>query len=129
MRIKRKHNKVLRLNKFWRFILSPFKSILGTGYGHCWCCGFTWNLVDGHSTKVTDIYGMFPVCVDCWDSKSDEEIIKAYNDLYDAWLSGYGNGYTKTKTEADLNFTRQQMMEALMKDLHNRHNNHSTTQD
>ena len=108
------------MNKITRFILSPIKHILGVGYGQCECCGFHWNTVENHTIQVTEVLGCFATCQDCWENKSDEEIIDAYNRLYDSWR--LGDIYNKPLTVEQIGFTRDQMLSSLKKALEERKN-------
>ena len=103
------------MNKIVKFLLSPFKHILGLGYGSCKCCGFHWNMVEGYSIQITEHRGCFAICEDCWRSKSDKEIIDAYNKAYDSWLDG--DKYNEPLSVKQIGFTRKQMLSSLNKAL------------
>ena len=107
------------MNKIRRFLLSPFKHIIDLGYGKCECCGFHWNTVDQHRIMIIDgRLGCFATCEDCWNNKSDEKIIAAYNKLYESWLCG--DKYNKPFTIEQIGFTRAEMLAALDKELKKR---------
>ena len=103
------------MKKLSKFLLSPVKHIIGLGYGSCKCCGFHWNMVEPHSINVADGVGCFATCEDCWKNKSDEEIISAYNKMYDSWL--LGDSHNESLTTEQIGFTREQMLSALKKEL------------
>lgn len=98
-----------------RLLLSPLKNILGVGYGTCGCCGFHWNMVEPHTINITNDVGCFATCCDCWKNKSDEEIISAYNKMYDSWL--LGDSHNESLTTEQIGFTREQMLSTLKKEL------------
>ena len=108
-----------------RFLLSPFKGLLGIGYGKCYCCEFPWNMVEPHSIDIVEGGGCFATCCDCWKNKSDEEIIEAYNKCYDAW--NYGDKYNAPLTVEEIGFTRYQMLYSLKKALAERNKDRAST--
>lgn len=98
-------------NKFQRMIMYPFRHLIGKGYSHCGCCGFPWNRVPTHNIWITKEWGMIPICENCWKTKSDKQIIKACNKLYDSWLSG--DKLNKPIPQEEMHYTREQMLDAV----------------
>ena len=101
-----------------RLLLSPLKNILGVGYGTCGCCGFHWNMVEPHTIYITNEAGCFATCCDCWERKTDSEIMKAYENLYDSWLSG--DKFNPPLAKEQIGFTKEQMMTTVKQQLKKR---------
>lgn len=57
------------------------------GYGGCQCCGDTWDWKESHVTELANGTGCFPLCEECWQSKTPEERLPFYNGLLDWWIS------------------------------------------
>ncbi len=73
-------------------LIKKIKSVIGKfeGYGCCFHCNLTWNVVDGvgipYQVKLPNCgSGMFPLCTDCFKKLSSEEILKYCETLKDMW--------------------------------------------
>jgi len=74
-------------------ILRKIKSMYGKMYGLSWCshCGLAWNVVKGkyipYNAKLPgDRWNeMFPICEDCFEKLSPEQILSYCKDLVDQW--------------------------------------------
>lgn len=63
-----------------------------SGYSGCGCCGDRWNWKESHHIRYSDMYGashgVFPVCEECWHTKTEREIMFAAADLANLWDKG-----------------------------------------
>lgn len=68
-------------------MLRPIRNAIGSskGYGACLCCGDRWNWKDQHDIDLTGDKGGFAVCEECWQTKSDDEILRATRKLILLW--------------------------------------------
>ena len=70
-------------NKIVRFLRNTFSS---PSYSGCGICGDSWNWKKPHDIKISDHEGAFPICEECWQTKSNEEIMRATKALIRKWL-------------------------------------------
>lgn len=71
------------------------------GWGSCYKCQTTWNLVDNHTTNYTSSSGCFPLCELCWSELTISKRIPFYHQLLDEWFKDKTllNGETKQDLE------------------------------
>lgn len=55
------------------------------GYSGCYHCGMTWNYVEGKTIYYSEGSGMFPLCEECFDRLSPEEIDPYIEKLAMSW--------------------------------------------
>lgn len=66
------------------------------GYSSYMKCGYTWEFVEGayipYETKLPNYPpgSMFPVCTECFNSISEEDILKYAKMLLDSWIKESG---------------------------------------
>ena len=73
------------------------------GYSGCHICGETWNWKKEHTIKYSESAGAFPICEECWLTKTDEEILNAVEDLCQQWLiQSPAHFYEETKVKVEL---------------------------
>lgn len=80
MRVERKN----LFHKILRPILNWWGGI--QGYSGCGICGDRWSWKEGHTIKMTETQGAFPICEECWKTKSDYLIRTAVNELGRVWV-------------------------------------------
>lgn len=103
------------MNVFLKRLLKPLYSIIGMGYGRCHCCGAPWNIVDEHTVPINGNGGCFAVCEDCWNTKSDDEIIEAHKSLYYEWL--HGDAINQPLSEEEIGFSFDILQESVINEL------------
>ena len=59
------------------------------GYGGCYRCGMTWNYAKSKSIRYSVSDGMFPLCEECFDRLSSEEIDPYIEKLVMVWLGSH----------------------------------------
>lgn len=64
-------------------ILRKLRNLKGElqGISGCGICGDTWNWKKEHN-----IDGAFPICEECWQTRSDRQIFNASNALAKLWM-------------------------------------------
>jgi hypothetical protein len=92
---------------FW--LLRQVRNLLGAGYSGCGICGDRWNWKKEHTVNYAPHRGAFPVCEECWQNASDEEIISAAYELASEWVVQRPHS-AETAKAADL------MVQAVMKE-------------
>jgi len=67
--------------------LRPIFNLIGAlkGYSGCLICGDTWDWKKPHFIEYQYDRGAFPTCEECWQTRTDEEIIGAAIDLASKW--------------------------------------------
>lgn len=70
------------VNQVVRFI----NNYRGAGFSGCGICGDKWSWKKEHAIPYDKNNGVFPVCEECWQTKSNEEIMRATKDLMEKWL-------------------------------------------
>lgn len=70
-------------------IVRKIRNFIGKlkGYGSCYICGDTWNWKEEHTIYFTEGRGAFPTCEECWQTKSNKEIIDAVGQLCSNWIA------------------------------------------
>lgn len=53
-------------------------------FGGCQRCGISWKWVEGHTTKLPDGSGVFPLCELCWSSLTPQDRVPYYLRLWDS---------------------------------------------
>lgn len=67
-------------------LIRAIQNARGAGFSGCGICGDKWNWKQPHTITYAEGQGVFPVCEECWQTKSDEEIMRATKDLMVQWL-------------------------------------------
>jgi len=67
--------------------IGKISDFFALGYSHCHKCLTNWGFVEGHTTRVTEGSGCFPLCERCWEGLTPEERLPYYRQLYDEWLA------------------------------------------
>jgi len=104
------HMKIVRLPTYIKrapvYLLAALgykraKTVMGKalGYGGCYHCGMTWNYAKGKSIRYSVRDGMFPLCEECFDRLSSEEIDPYIEKLVMVWLGSneWGNKQSPQK--------------------------------
>lgn len=52
------------------------------GYGHCRCCGRTWNVCECHPTQYDEGEACFPLCEECWSQLTPETRLPYYRTVW-----------------------------------------------
>ena len=82
-------------------ILRKIRNFIGNfeGYSGCGICGDTWNWKKEHQIEGD---GAFPTCEECWQTRSDDEILEASDKLAMLWLKDepYYSGISETQKRA-----------------------------
>ena len=67
-------------------IIAGIAQMLYPGYGTCYRCGLPWSIVKEHTTRYTELKGIFPLCGKCWrDLNTPENRMPYYRQLYNSW--------------------------------------------
>lgn len=56
-------------------------------FGSCGRCNRNWGICQGHDTKYSEYYGMFPLCEDCWQELTPEQRLPFYHATIERWES------------------------------------------
>ncbi len=102
-------------SKLLRKIVAKILHYFAPHYGTCGICGMPWKFTKFHSVFVKDKIGCFAVCEHCWNHSSDEEIIKAFDNLYSQWMVEGG-------THQEIGFRRYQLLNKVTEEVRNRKN-------
>ncbi len=87
---------------FQKIARTAARAVLSTigaakGYGRCMHCKNTWDVVQGKHIPFRPGRGMFPVCIECFDILTADQIIHYANQLVDEWVK---QNYPPTDSEA-----------------------------
>lgn len=109
------HTKIARLPTYIKHGPEYLLAVLGCkrakiaigralGFGGCYHCGMTWNHVEGKTIYYSEGGGMFPLCEECFDKLSPEEIDPYIEQVVMSWLKSnaeYGLkwGYKQSSQE------------------------------
>lgn len=98
--------------RIFRNFIGNFKGISG-----CLICGDTWNWKKEHNIGGN---GAFPFCEECWQTKSDGELIRAAFRLGDLWKADPYQRKQNPERNAELDVKIGEMLATLNTDLSHR---------
>ncbi len=79
-------------------IRGKLSQLFNPGFGHCKCCGTTWNNTETKSLNYTNTRGFFPVCRECYH---DPDVL--YSDLMDYYGNPYDDRFSPEEKDYILN--------------------------
>ena len=74
-------------------ILADLSQIMYPNFGHCYRCGMSWAIVQGHSTQYSPRHGCFPLCEKCWVTLSPKDRLPFYRESWDSHIKQQGKDY------------------------------------
>jgi len=82
--------------KWWRVLLRSLKNKVGDirGYGNCAHCGDSWMFKEYIDLSCSEDQRIFPICKECFNKLSDEEVLGYCRDLWLAWSVNVPEDYT-----------------------------------
>lgn len=66
--------------------------VFHSGYGCCYRCKKTWDVVEGHGTLYDVGQGCFPLCEKCWSElKTPQARLPYYRQMFNEWNKSAGH--------------------------------------